>query len=60
MNVVIFVTYHTRRPHYLAVCQCGMWHGPYAKVAVIPPQCQGCEQQAIVKRAGSPVPREPP
>jgi hypothetical protein len=52
MNTVIFVTYQKRRPQYLAVCQCGTRHGPYAKVAVIPPQCQGCEQQAVVKRAG--------
>ena len=47
MNVVIFITYHNRRPQYLAVCQCGAKHGPYAKVAQIPPQCQGCEQKAI-------------
>jgi hypothetical protein len=39
MSVVIFVTY----------CQCGTRHGPYATVAMIPSQCQGCEQQALVK-----------
>jgi hypothetical protein len=46
MNVVIFVTYRKRRPQYLAVCQCGARHGPYAKVALIPPQCLGCERKA--------------
>jgi hypothetical protein len=47
MNVVIYVTYRKCRPQYLAVCQCGARHGPYAKVAVIPPWCPGCEQQAL-------------
>jgi hypothetical protein len=46
MNVVIFITYHNRRPQYLAVCQCGAKHGPYAKVAQIPPHCCGCERKA--------------
>ena len=71
MNVVIFVTYHTRRPQYLAVCQCGARHGPYAKVAQIPPQCLGCERKAPTvsparvgarfseKRATSNCPRMP-
>jgi hypothetical protein len=48
MNVVIFVMENTKRPRYLAVCQCGTRHGPYLKVAVIPPWCPGCEQQALV------------
>jgi hypothetical protein len=52
MNVVIFVTYHTRRPQYLAVCQCGRRHGPYVKVALIPPWCQSCEEQHRAKRTG--------
>jgi hypothetical protein len=47
MNTIIFIAYRKRRPQYLAVCQCGTRHGPYAKVAVIPPQCQGCEQQSL-------------
>jgi hypothetical protein len=48
MNVVIFVMENTKRPQYRAVCQCGTRHGPYAKVAMISPWCQGCEQKALV------------
>jgi hypothetical protein len=47
MNVVIFAIEHTKRPQYLAVCQCGRRHGPYAKVARIPPVCPRCEEQAV-------------
>ena len=47
MNTMIFQTYEKRRPQYLAVCQCGTKHGPYLKVALILPQCQGCAQQAV-------------
>jgi hypothetical protein len=47
MNVVIFVTYHKRRASYLALCQCGARHGPYAKVAQIPPHCFACEQKVL-------------
>jgi hypothetical protein len=50
MNVVIFIAYRKRRPQYLALCQCGARHGPYAKVAMIPPWCHGCEQQAMVQK----------
>jgi hypothetical protein len=46
MNVVIFITHRNRRPQYLALCQCGARHGPYAKVAQIPPRCFACERQA--------------
>ena len=59
MNTVIFVVYLKCRPWYVALCACGTAHGRYPAVALIPPQCQGCEQQAVVTRAGSPVPREP-
>jgi hypothetical protein len=44
MNVIIFVTYHKRRLQYLALCQCGTKHGPYAKVALIPPCCASCDE----------------
>jgi hypothetical protein len=47
MNVVIFIAHHTRLPRYLALCQCGTRHGPYAKVAQIPPQCCACEQKGL-------------
>jgi hypothetical protein len=47
MNVVIFVTYRKRRPQYLALCQCGARHGPYAKVAQIPPRCFACERKDL-------------
>jgi hypothetical protein len=47
MNTVIFITYEKRRPRYHAVCQCGRPHGPYVKVAVIPPVCPGCEEKAV-------------
>jgi hypothetical protein len=57
MNVVIFVTYRKRRPQYLAVCQCGTRHGPYATVALIPPQCQSCEQQTLEGGERERVPR---
>jgi hypothetical protein len=50
MNSMIFIVEQTRRPQYLAVCQCGRWHGPYVKVALIPPQCQGCEEPRRAKR----------
>ena len=46
MNVMIFVVEKPRRPQYLAVCQCGTRHGPYAKVAQIPPRCLACERKA--------------
>jgi hypothetical protein len=49
MNVVYFITYQKRQPQYLAVCQCVARHGPYANVAQIPPQCQDCEQRALVQ-----------
>ncbi len=49
MNTVIFVATRQCRAWYVALCQCGVPHGPYAKVALIPPQCQGCEQKALVK-----------
>ena len=54
MNTMIFVIEKPRRPEYLAVCQCGTKHGPYLKVALIPPCCPGCEQKAPAKeRQGS-------
>jgi hypothetical protein len=49
MNTVIFMTTRKCRPWYVALCQCGVPHGPYAKVALIPPQCQGCEQTTMTK-----------
>jgi hypothetical protein len=48
MHTVIFVTAVKRRSWYVALCQCGAPHGPSAKVAMIPPPCQGCEQKALV------------
>jgi hypothetical protein len=62
MNILIFLIEHTKRPQYLAVRQCRRWHGPYLKVALIPPDCPSCEEQARVTRAGSPRerPRQPP
>ena len=50
MNTVIFGTYQERRPWYVALCQCGVPHGPYVKVALIPPGCPGCEQKATPKK----------
>jgi hypothetical protein len=55
MNPIIFVTYQKRRPQYLAVCQCGARHGPYLKVALIPPQCQDCEKALVKERKVSVV-----
>jgi hypothetical protein len=52
MNVVIFMTYPKRRPQYVALCQCGTRHGPYAKVAVIPPCCGACDEQLKARRKG--------
>ncbi len=49
MNTMIFLIEHTKRPQYLAVCQCGRRHGPYLKVGLIPPDCPDCEQKAIAK-----------
>jgi hypothetical protein len=49
MNTIIFVTHHKRRASYLAVCQCGARHGPYAKVAQIPPRCIACEQGTLAQ-----------
>ena len=48
MNTMIFKVHKKRRDEYLAVCQCGMRHGPYLKVALIPPDCPDCEQKAVV------------
>jgi hypothetical protein len=50
MNTMIFVTEHTKRPQYLAVCQCGRRHGPYLKVGLIPDTCPACEARAEAKR----------
>ena len=47
MNTVIFVVYLKRRSWYVALCACGTAHGRYPAVALIPPQCQGCEQKAL-------------
>jgi hypothetical protein len=49
MNTVIFITEHTKRPQYLAVCQCGRRHGPYRKVAMIPPVCPACDEGTCAK-----------
>jgi hypothetical protein len=49
MNTIIFVVYLKRRPWYVALCACGTPHGRYASVTLIPPQCPGCEQKALVK-----------
>jgi hypothetical protein len=49
MNPAIFVTHKQHREWYIALCQCGVPHGPYAKVALTPPGCPGCEQQALAK-----------
>jgi hypothetical protein len=50
VNTMFFVTYNKRgRAQYLAVCACGTVHGPYLKVALIPPVCRGCEQKAPAK-----------
>jgi hypothetical protein len=52
MNSMIFKVHQKRREQYLAVCQCGRRHGPYVKVAQIPPQCQGCEDRLRATRTG--------
>ena len=50
MNTMFFVTYDKRgRTRYLAVCACGTTHGPYRKVALIPPRCLRCDEKAIAK-----------
>jgi hypothetical protein len=49
MNVVIFIAYHKRRASYLAVCQCGARHGPYATVGDIPDACLRCEAKTLNK-----------
>jgi hypothetical protein len=54
MNVVYFITYQKCRPQYLAVCQCGTKHGPYAKVARIPSCCHRCDEQALAKERQTP------
>ena len=50
MNTLIFLIEHTKRPQYLAVCQCGRRHGPYLKVALIPDTCPACEARAGTKK----------
>jgi hypothetical protein len=50
MNTIIFVVYVKRRAWYVALCACGVPHGRYPAVALIPPGCPGCEQQAIAKQ----------
>jgi hypothetical protein len=50
MNTLIFVVEKTRRPQYLAVCQCGRRHGPYLKVALIPPSCAICDEKTDAKK----------
>ena len=54
MNTMIFVVEKTRRPQYLAVCQCGRRHGPYVKVGLIPDTSPACdEREAANKRKGA-------
>jgi hypothetical protein len=55
MNVVYFITHQQRRPQYLAVCQCGTRHGPYAKVALIPDTCAVCEDTAVAQERKNPL-----
>ncbi len=50
MNTVIFGTYQERRPWSVALCQGGVPHGPFVKVALIPPGCPGCEPKATPKK----------
>jgi hypothetical protein len=49
MNVMIFAIKTTKRPQYLAISQCGTKHGPYVKVASIPPCCPSCDEKFTAK-----------
>jgi hypothetical protein len=50
---MIYLIEYTKRPQYLAVCQYGRRHGPYAKAAQIPPDCPSCEQKAVARKGMS-------
>jgi hypothetical protein len=50
MNTMIFLIEHTKRPKYIAVCECGRVHGKYMKVAQIADTCPACEERTEAKR----------